>query len=164
MTEAVLNEVELLTSRLRQLEAAEAVRRLLARYGAACDRCDLEAVVALFSEDGCVEAGGRTWVGRECVRTFFSDAWATDRSKKTHFIVNVVAGELAGARLDVRSTFLYTGAGAKLSVLGWGEYHDVVDVSQPEAAFQLKGVDLKWAGDVRSGWATDDASMERACP
>ena len=162
MPEAITRQVDLLTRRIRQLEAVDAARFLLARYGSACDRCDLEAVTAMFRDDGCVEAGGRTWVGRESVRSFFREAWAADPSRKTHFIVGVVAGELAGDCLAVSSTFLYTAAGTGSSVLGWGEYRDVVDFSQPMAAFRTKSVDLRSAGDLRQVWAADGLRAERA--
>lgn len=162
MTDAVADAIGSLTRRVRQLEAADAARSLLARYGWACDDRDLDAVTAMFGEDGRVEVGGRIWVGRQQLAAFFQEAWAADPSDKTHFIVNVSPGELTGGSISVRSTFLYTAAGWSSSVIGWGRYRDVVDVAGPEPVFLNKGMELTWAGDVRQGWAA--AGTGRGAP
>lgn len=162
MTDAVVDAIGSLTRRIRQLEAADAARSLLARYGSACDARDLDAVTAMFGEDGRIEVDRRIWVGRQQIASFFQDAWAADPSDKTHFIVNVSPGELTGGSISVRSTFLYTAAGASSSVIGWGRYRDVVDVAGPEPVFLDKGMDLTWAGDVRWGWTASGPG--RAAP
>lgn len=153
MCDAHAARIEELERRLFRLEAAEAARSLLARYARACDRRDLPAVTALFSTDGSVEAGGRTWTGAEQISDFFRDSWSGDPSDKTHFIVNMQSGEAPAGAVAVHATFMYTAAGDTSSVLGWGEYRDVVDLSGPAPVFRSKHMEVTWAGDIRRGWA-----------
>ncbi len=164
MTDAISEAIGSMARRLRQLEAAEAARSLLARYGWACDGRDLDAVTAMFGEDASVEVGGRIWTGHREIASFFREAWSADPTDKTHFMVNVAPGELAGDAIAVSATFLYTAAGGSSSVLGWGHYRDVVDVSGHQPVFRSKGMDLKWAGDVRRGWAAGEPAAGAARP
>ncbi len=146
-------DAEALLARLRRLEDVEAARGLLASYARACDAQDLEAVVSLFGPDAQVAVPGASWQGREGVRQFYSEAWAADPSRKSHFVANVRAVSHQVDSVTVDSYFMYTAAGDRSSVLGWGEYRDEIDTSGPQPLFTRKEMSVTRAADVREGWA-----------
>lgn len=68
--------IDRLERRLEDLEAAEAIRNLKARYAAYCDdQYDADGIAALFTEDSVWESPslGR-FEGREAIRGFFQGA------------------------------------------------------------------------------------------
>ena len=147
-----------LEARLQRLEALEAARELLAAYARACDAQDLPGVVALFAPDCELGIPGQSWTGVDAVREFFRGAWTADPSQKNHFISNVRAVDTRADGADpgevtVDAYFLYTAAGDDSSVLGWGEYRDVVTTSGPRPLFRSKIMSVTRAADVRQGWA-----------
>lgn len=149
-----------LEERLDRLELIEAARVLLARYADACDVQDLSALADLFAEGCELEVPGHVYRGVDEVVAFFRQAFADDPSRKSHFITNVNAEWLATGRVAVNSYFLYTAAGDTSSVLGWGEYHDVVTTTGKEPAFARKSITVRRAVDVRDGWALADMKEE----
>jgi uncharacterized protein (TIGR02246 family) len=145
-----------LEERLDRLESIEAARGVLARYADACDAQDLSALAELFA-DGCeLEVPGQVYRGQDEVVAFYRQAFADDPSRKSHFITNVKADWLGAGRVAVDSYFLYTAAGDTSSVLGWGEYHDVVTTAEKDPAFARKSITIRRAVDVREGWALAD--------
>lgn len=140
-------------SRLARLEALEAARALLARYARACDASDLAAVTALFSPRCRLEVAGRSWSGVDEIAGFFRQAWSEDPTRKRHFITNIEALEWDGAKVTVEAYFLYTAAGDSSSILGWGEYLDVIDTTGTGPLFEEKSMRVVRAADVREGWA-----------
>jgi uncharacterized protein (TIGR02246 family) len=142
-----------LAERVRRLEAIEAARAALARYAAACDAQDIEAIAKLFSADATLAVPGREHHGRDEVVAFYLQAWQADPSAKSHFITNVEASWLGDDRVEVASYFLYTAAGDATSVIGWGEYRDVVSNAGADPVFERKSIAIRRAVDVRDGWA-----------
>ena len=65
--------LEVLETRVRDLEAAEEIRNLKAEYAAACDDdYDADRIAALFAEDATWESQGMgVHEGREAIRKFF---------------------------------------------------------------------------------------------
>lgn len=146
-------DLDKIVDRLARLEAAEAARGLLSAYARQCDTRDPEAVSQLFAPDGVLEVPGRHFGGRHEVRAFYSGAFTDDPTDKTHFITNSAMVWLGGGRTAVHSYFLYTAAGDETSILGWGEYHDVVEVGDEGARFERKAISIRRAVDVREGWS-----------
>jgi len=138
--------------RLERLEAAEAARRLLARYARACDRQDADAVVALFAPDGEIEIPGTVYNGVTEIKVFYQQAFTDDPSIKSHIITNTETAWRGGGLIAIDAYLLYTAAGDASSVLGWGEYHAIVRVGA-EAAIQRLTISIRRAVDVRQGWA-----------
>jgi uncharacterized protein (TIGR02246 family) len=142
-----------LEERLDRLESIETARALLARYADACDAQDLGALAELFA-DGCeLEVPGQVYRGQDEVVAFFRQAFVDDPSRKTHFITNVKTDWRGAGVVAVDSYFLYTAAGDSSSVLGWGEYHDVITTAGKDPAFASKSISIRRAVDVRQGWA-----------
>jgi uncharacterized protein (TIGR02246 family) len=139
--------------RLERLECVEAARGVLARYALACDAQDLSALADLFAEDCELEVPGRLCRGLDEVVAFYRQAFADDPSRKSHFITNVKADWLGAGKVAVDSYFLYTAAGDASSVLGWGEYRDVVALAGKGSVFSRKSITIRRAVDVRDGWA-----------
>jgi uncharacterized protein (TIGR02246 family) len=149
-----------LEERLDRLESIEAARGVLASYADACDAQDLSALAELFA-DGCeLEVPGQVYRGQSAVVAFFRQAFVDDPSRKTHFITNVKTEWLATGRVAVDSYFLYTAAGDTSSVLGWGEYHDVVTTAEKDPAFARKSITIRRAVDVREGWALANTNSD----
>jgi hypothetical protein len=139
--------------RLWRMESIEAARIALVRYAAACDAQDLTAVGDLFLIDALLEVPGRQFRGRDEIVSFFRRAWRDDPSEKTHFITNVDPVWLGGGRVAVSSYFLFAAAGNSTSVLGWGDYRDIIRVADSGALFERKWISIRRASDVRDGWA-----------
>jgi uncharacterized protein (TIGR02246 family) len=134
--------------RLDRLETIEAAREILARYADACDAQDVEAVVSLFAPDCALDVPDQTYRGTDEVRAFYRQAWDTDPSQKSHFITNVKTRWLGSSRVAVDCYFLYTAAGDVTSVLGWGEYQDVVSTAGGPARFERKAIKIRRAWEL----------------
>jgi uncharacterized protein (TIGR02246 family) len=131
--------------RLDRLETIEAAREVLARYADACDAQDVEAVVSLFAPDAVLDVPDQPYRGQDEIRVFYRQAFETDPSKKSHFITNVKTRWLGQGRVAVDSYFLYTAAGDASSVLGWGEYQDVVATATGPAHIEHKSIRIRRA-------------------
>jgi uncharacterized protein (TIGR02246 family) len=64
---------------LWELQARESIRDLMARYNANGDRGTYDEVVKLFAPDAVMNATGKTYRGREEIRTIFTGAAARFR-------------------------------------------------------------------------------------
>ena len=71
-------DLEQLERRLRAVEDIEAIKKLKAKYCAACDnRYEPDAIAALFTEDAVWDGGDfGKYEGRDAIRTFFAGASA----------------------------------------------------------------------------------------
>jgi uncharacterized protein (TIGR02246 family) len=139
--------------RLDRLESMEAARTVLARYASACDAQDLDDLLGLFAADSELDVPGQTWHGAGEVAEFYRQAFASDPTQKSHFITNVKVACVGVATVAIDSYFLYTAAGDTSSILGWGEYRDIVDTSGPQPVFRRKSIAIRRAVDVRQGWS-----------
>lgn len=116
-------QLEQLQARVRDLEAVEAVRDVIARYSWAVDNEDDAELAAIFTEDASVWNKWRdqTYAGREAIIRFFHQHRAT--FKFTNRISNLneriqVNGEAAIGQ--AYHLVMYTHAGD--SYIGWGTY------------------------------------------
>jgi uncharacterized protein (TIGR02246 family) len=142
-----------LEARLRRLENIEVARGFYYTYAETLDVPDPKTVAALFAEDGVLHTVMGDFEGRAAIAEFFAAAFAADTSVKRHFIVNPRVLQAGPQTVHLRSYFFYVGQGDDQSVLGWGTYDDVVDVSGDEPLFQEKTITVHVGTDLAHGWA-----------
>jgi SnoaL-like domain len=150
--------VAALARRLRRLEDVEAARGLFQTYAHVLDTPDPETVTALFTADAVLTTALGVAKGHDEIRAFFVRAFEKDPSIKRHFIVNPRATWLSEGRVRIESYFLYVGRGTGASIIGWGTYDDVIDVSGPEPLFAAKIIDVHVGSDLATGWPLDEGS------
>jgi ketosteroid isomerase-like protein len=133
--------------------AREAIRDLVARYNALGDAGRLDALVALFAEDGELEVEGRRHRGRAALRALFESAAAEARAGQgvrhlRHFTATHVVDLEEGERARGRCYFLVlTDAG----VDHWGRYEDLYGRVGGRWHFVRRRVRVD--GQVPGGWA-----------
>lgn len=147
MTDADLHE------RVAALEAAEALRNLVADYAVAVDTCDIEAVERVFAPDAVMSAPGRRWEGIDAIKGFLGGDFAANPVARRHFVTNVRITDADAHSAAATSYFLYTTASAGTSILGWGTYTD--RARRVDGAWRLVGKDIVVAhsGPMEDGWA-----------
>jgi len=140
--------------RLGRLEDVEAARGILFDYAHTLDDPDPRTVAGLFTEDGVLHTASGSCRGRTEIEAFFATAFAKDPSNKRHFITNSKTTWLAPGRVRIDSYFLFAGRDTDRSVLGWGIYVDVVDVSGAAPRFAEKTIDVHLNTTLDQGWAS----------
>jgi ketosteroid isomerase-like protein len=144
-----------LEARLRRLENIEVARGIYHTYAETLDVPDPKTVAALFTEDAVLHTIMGDFQGRAAIADFFGAGFAADTSVKRHFIVNPRVLEASPQTVRLRSYFFYVGRGDDQSIIGWGTYDDLVDVSGAEPLFQEKTITLHVGTDLAHGWAKD---------
>jgi uncharacterized protein (TIGR02246 family) len=86
-----MNTLAELAARLDRLESRNAITELATRYAIACDEQDLDALVALFTEDAVMDStsGRMRAVGRAGIRALFTRTLAT-RGPSCHWTHDVL--------------------------------------------------------------------------
>jgi hypothetical protein len=148
-----------LEARLRRLEDIEAARGMYHLYAEILDEPDAGAVASLFAEDGVLHTPMGDFEGRGAIEDFFQKAFDADTSLKRHFIVNPRVVETHPGTVRLQSYFLYVGRGDEQSIIGWGTYDDVVDVTGPAPLFREKTIAVHVGTDLSQGWAKDPVSQ-----
>lgn len=146
-----------LTERVQRLEEVEAARGLFQAYAAALDTPRPETVAALFTGHGTLTTPKGVATGPDEIGTFFEAAFTRDPSVKRHFIVNPRATWLEAGRVRLESHFFFVGQGSA-SVIGWGTYDDVVDVTGAEPLFAAKTITMHVSTTLADGWATTEGA------
>lgn len=148
-----LNE---LAARLQRLEDIEAARGIFQIYAEVLDIPDAATVTRLFAPDAALHTPVGDFVGVSAIEDFYSSAFASDTSVKRHFIVNPRVVDTAPGQVRLESYFLYVGRADGASVIGWGTYDDLVDVSGPTPLFLEKTIAVHLGTDLATGWAKED--------
>lgn len=148
-----LNEIG---ARLRRLEDIEAARGMLQVYAETVDRREAVDVARLFAEDSVLHTPKGDFAGWDGVRGFFQRTFDSDLSTKRHFIVNPRVTFHEPGLVGLSSYFLYVGRGDD-SLIGWGAYDDVIDMSLPEPRFRQKTITRHHGTNLAAGWARDRA-------
>ena len=110
-----------------ELVARERIRDAIARYAHLVDTGRLDELLALFAEDGTLEAGDRLPAhGRDAIRELFLDtgtrlASATHRPLIRHHVSNVVIELASAASASAVSYFLVV---TERGLDHWGRYRD----------------------------------------
>ncbi|WP_181311766.1 nuclear transport factor 2 family protein [Nocardioides campestrisoli] len=148
-------------ARLTRLEECAAASNILHTFAAALDEPEVESVLALFREDAVLSSPRREARGHAEIRSFFTEAWAADPSAKRHFVMSPRASWLEPGRVRLEAYFYFVGRMPDSSVLGWGTYDDVVDVTGPEPRFARIRMESHLRTDLVSGWAAVPAGAGR---
>ena len=144
-----------LEERLRVLEDIEEIRKLKARYAAACDdNYDADAIAALFTEDAIWDGGslGRA-DGRAAIHKFFSRA-AEFFPFAIHNVMNPII-EVEGDRATAQWYLLQPATMAKGNQAVWlaAVYHD--DYVRHDGRWMFKHLRVKshFLTPYEEGWA-----------
>jgi hypothetical protein len=148
-------------ARLTRLEECAAASNILHTFAAALDEPEMEKVLALFREDAVLSSPRREAVGHDEIRAFFTEAWAADPSEKRHFVMSPRVTWLEPGRVRLEAYFYFIGRLPGSSVLGWGTYDDVVDVTGPEPRFARIRMESHLRTDLASGWAATPVGAPR---
>jgi ketosteroid isomerase-like protein len=145
-------------ARLRRLEDVETARGIFHLYAETLDVPDPRTVAALFTEDAVLHTPMGSFEGRAAIEAFYEKAFAAEPSVKRHFIVNPRVVDCADGVAHLRSYFFYTGRGDASSIIGWGTYDDVVDVTGAEPRFREKTIAIHVGTDLATGWAAEGSA------
>ncbi|MFC5731212.1 MULTISPECIES: nuclear transport factor 2 family protein [Nocardioides] len=147
-----MTDIEALTARLQRLEDIEAARNMHHVYAEILEEPNAKTVGQLFADDGVLRTPMGDFVGRDDIEGFYAMAFEADTSVKQHLIVNpkVISAEPGLVRLQ--SYFLYLGRGDDASVIGWGTYDDLIDVSGPDPLFREKTIGIIVGTTLEAGW------------
>ena len=107
-----------------RVEADLVARRTVARYADAIDHKDLDAIAAVFAEDGELRRVGTVTTGRAAIAGFYGEFLPTVGHMR-HFMTNTVA-EPDGDLIRAGSRFFYVQVLDEGVRFGWGDYTDVI--------------------------------------
>lgn len=149
-----------------ELAARESIRDLVARYNASGDAGRFEETLALFAFDAVVKiVGGRTYAGREEIRTLFTAAAESSAAKDpadAHASPSFIRHFTATHQIDLRGReraagrcyyAVLTGAGLD----HWGRYVDSYVEANGQWQFAKRVVSVD--GAVLGGWG--DRAQQR---
>lgn len=142
-----------LAQRVRALEQIELARGHLHGYAAVLDQPDPDTVSLLFQPDAELRTPSATVHGRDAIRDFYRWAFGADTSVKRHFVTMPRATWLEDGRVRLECYFQFVGRHPDNSVLGWGTYDLVVDVSSRPALFASLAIDTQMRTTLTRGWA-----------
>ena len=141
--------------RLAALEAIEEIRRLKARYAAACDaNYDADAIAALFAEDAVWDGGALGKAeGREAIRAFFRGA-PKHFPFAIHHVMNPII-EVDGDRASAQWYLLQPATMARGNRAVWlaATYHDEYARIGGEWKFKRLAVTPRFLTPYEEGWA-----------
>jgi uncharacterized protein (TIGR02246 family) len=148
-----MNQADFAT-RLQRLEDIEAIRRLKARYCAACDAGhDGDAIATLFAPDGVWEAPGITRAeGGDAIRAYMGAVAASGIRNSAHNVMNPVIdvdGDVATAhwRLVMLYTAVRDGEPRWYRIIGW--YRDTLERHAGEWRFRHLFCQVEENGEYR---------------
>ena len=141
-----------LLARVERLEALAAARDLLDEYAAAADMREIGPVLALFASDATLHSPRGTYVGHEAIARSYADGWALEPSLKRHYVTNARLARTPEGTVHATAYFFYFGRADDRSVIGWGSYDNVIDVSGPRALFRRMTIDHMLSTDLVAGW------------
>jgi uncharacterized protein (TIGR02246 family) len=149
------DSMKTIEERLRVLEDIEEIRKLKARYAAACDdNYDADAIAALFTEDALWDGGSLGKAdGREAIRKFFSRA-AEFFPFAIHNVMNPII-EVEGDRATAQWYLLQPATMAKGNQAVWlaAVYHDEYVRHDGRWMFKKLTVKPHFLTPYEEGWA-----------
>ncbi|HEY8534248.1 MAG TPA: nuclear transport factor 2 family protein [Micromonospora sp.] len=147
------DELRNLAELVRQQDECRRATGILHAFAASLDEPDVDTVLKLFREDAVLETPRFTARGHAEIGAFFQRAWAADPSTKRHFVMSPRVTWLEPGRVRLETYFLFVGRLPGSSIIGWGTYDDIVDVSGQEPLFAYIRMESHLRTDLQSGWA-----------
>jgi uncharacterized protein (TIGR02246 family) len=149
------DSMKTIEERLRVLEDIEEIRKLKARYAAACDdNYDADAIAALFTEDALWDGGSLGKAdGRAAIRKFFRRA-AEFFPFAIHNVMNPII-EVEGDRATAQWYLLQPATMAKGNQAVWlaAVYHDEYVRHEGRWMFKKLSVKPHFLTPYEEGWA-----------
>lgn len=104
------------------MEGSWQAQQTILRVARCSDESDIAGLVARFTDDAVVEAGGRTVTGREAIFEFFGGAkTAPPETERTKHVVTNTLFEAEGGALRATSYWQVLGS---WGLANWGRYLD----------------------------------------
>ncbi|GAA1103970.1 hypothetical protein GCM10009668_23780 [Nocardioides dubius] len=129
---------------------------VLHTFATAVDAQDLRATLACFRPDAILETPSAVHRGHQEIAAFFTEAWRRDPSDKRHFVTAPRVTWIEPGLVRLETYFCFTGRLPDQSILGWGEYDDLVDVSGDEPRFVRIHLQNHLRTDLAAGWVADE--------
>jgi hypothetical protein len=151
-----MSQDDLLT-RLRRLELIELAKTATIAYATACDHKAVDELrTNVFTNDAVLHVPNRDFVGVDAVAEFYAQQFP-EMGARRHFLTNQVAEVGDDERVHVESYFFFVSADDR-SVIGWGQYRDIVVVGDEGPRIADKTIVLDVRTDLRTGWAMSPTS------
>ena len=146
-----------LSSRVRRLELIELAKTATINYARACDRKAVDELrTNVFTGDAVLHTSSRDFTGIDAVAGFYEHSFA-EMGARRHFLTNQVADVDDDERVHIESYFFFVSADAR-SVIGWGQYRDIVVVGDDGPRISDKTIALDVRTDLSTGWAMSPTS------
>lgn len=145
-----------LAERITRLEDLEVARGLLHRYALSVDTLGPEAVSLLWADDGVLQTTRGDFTGTEAIADFFRERFNADPSPKRHFVCEPLLTWIEPGRVLNTSYFWFTAQGTQSSVLGWGTYDDTIVITDGQARFARRHIEVVVSADPTKGWPRAD--------
>lgn len=140
------------------LRAWDCIRaaNILHSFATAVDAQDMAATLACFRADADLVTPSFTAAGIDEIRAFFDGAWRRDPSAKRHFVASPRATWIEPGLVRLEAYFSFVGRMPEQSIVGWGQYDDLVDVTGDEPRFVRIAMESHLRTDLATGWARPD--------
>ncbi|MET0523359.1 MAG: nuclear transport factor 2 family protein [Nocardioides sp.] len=146
-----------LHARLRRLELIELAKTATIAYATACDHKAVDELrTNVFTNDAVLHVPNRDFVGVDAVAEFYAHQFP-EMGARRHFLTNQVAEVDDDERVHVESYFFFVSADDR-SVIGWGQYRDIVVVGDEGPRIADKTIVLDVRTDLSTGWAMSPTS------
>jgi 3-phenylpropionate/cinnamic acid dioxygenase small subunit len=138
-----------------KLDHHDQARQLSARYAAAVDSRDFDALGEVFAPDAVLDIPDLKLAGRTAIVEWFREYMETTMPgwMGRHFIVNHRFDAEDSGGLPMQTYFFYTFRGTVESIVGWGRYDHTVVFSDGVARLSYKRITVDSQSEVSEGWA-----------
>jgi hypothetical protein len=127
-----------LEAHVATLTAMEAARTLIHDYALACDRDDVDGVVALFQPDAELWAGPRQHAGQDEIRAFYAEAFGVPTC---HLVgVPAIAAVHDATTVTSHASFVAVELTPEAPRLVWGTYVDRIVLAAGDARFASRRI------------------------
>jgi uncharacterized protein (TIGR02246 family) len=140
--------------RLAELEAKEEIRAFIAQYCALNDALtEVDALVALFTEDATMRNPAGVHEGRDAIRTYYTNFFKSGTLFARHHVINQVITVVATGRATHDAYFIAMLGRDGESKIIYGSYADTLVKRDGRWQFQEKINDIVAPTTLDAGWA-----------
>jgi hypothetical protein len=147
-------------SRLTHLENLEAIRKTLSQFCLALDAKNPALLPELFSHDcvQVVEPWSVVTNGIDEIVSFYANAFPDTRSSRNYTTNETI--EMADTGYKLRCQFLNTAASPPHSIIGWGDFEDVLIEEDGLWKFKSKKITMLMLTQLDKGWADGSGLLD----